>query len=334
MTTVWQRLRDPDEPELVLGVDVGGTKTAALLVDRHDAVLAEVSAPTRRDALPTGIVALADEALAAAGLGRDALDAVGIGLPGHVDATTGIVRMAVNVDRGAQPIAALVAEALDAPTFIEHDARAAARWIAELDAGAHRALAYVSVGTGISAGIVLDGRVLTGARGMAGEIGHVVALPDGPLCACGLHGCLEAVASGPAIAAASGATTAIQAFAAAAAGDPRARAAIDGAAAHLARAVRGLVLGFGLDLVVVGGGVSRAGDAFMQPVLEAIARERDESIVVRAHVGEDVVRRRPADPDTATWGAVTVARTGLRDRTDARTGGEEVGRRDVTTPTR
>jgi glucokinase len=319
-------------PDLVLGVDVGGTKTAALLVDGEDRVIARGVTATRHDALGDGIVALARDVLLRAEVAPSDVTAVGVGIPGHVDPIAGTVELAVNVARLAQPVAGVVERAFEAPCFIDHDARAAARRLAEVYAGRHRSLAYVSIGTGISAGVVVDGRVLTGAAGMAGEIGHVVAVPDGPACACGLRGCLEAVASGPSIARIAGMASAADVFDAAASGDATARAVVRTAAAHLARGIRGLVLAFGLDLVVVGGGVARAGSTLMDPLLETLARERDASFVVRALLGPGVVRPQPADEDAGAWGAVTVARAGLRGRSDSiHPGGEEVERRDVTT---
>jgi predicted NBD/HSP70 family sugar kinase len=314
-----------DRP-VVLGVDVGGTKTAAILVDAvDDVVLATSVVPTRRDALVRSIGQLGRELLAEAGLEPTRLAAVGVGLPGSVDAAAGTVALAVNVDAREQPIAASVAADLGAPCFIEHDARAAARRLAVLDAGAHRALGFVSIGTGVSAGVVVDGQPMAGALGIAGEIGHVVADPDGPPCVCGLRGCLEAVASGPAIerqgrqaAVARRADSVlspdcrtVDVFAAAATGDVAARAIVGAAAAHLARGIRGLALTFGLDLVIVGGGVARAGDALMGPLLEAIGRERSAAPIVAALLADGVVRARTADPDLGAWGAVTVARAGL-----------------------
>ncbi len=330
MTTPQYRAERPAGRQLVLGIDVGGTKSAALLVDADDGVIGRGAAPTRHDEAAYGIVALARDVLDRAEVLAGDLTAVGVGLPGHVDPVAGTVALAVNLDGLPQPIASVVHEAFGAPCFIDHDARAAARWIARLDGGAHRGIGYVSIGTGISAGIVLDGVPVTGARGMAGEIGHLVAIPEGPLCVCGLRGCLEAVASGPAIARLADAATAADAFAAAAAGDARARAAVDEAVACLARAIRGLVLAFGLDDVVLGGGVAGAGAALMTPLLRALATERDASSLVRVVLANDVIRPHPADADAGAWGAVTVARDGLRGTPPAVEDREEVGRRDVT----
>ncbi len=332
MTTLRPRSGRPAGSSLVLGLDVGGTKSAALLVDDDDRVVGRAAAPTRHDAAAYGIVELARDILDRAEVLPGDLAAVGVGLPGHVDPAAGTVALAVNLDGLPQPIASVVEEALGVPCFIDHDARAAARWIARLDRGAHRSIGYVSIGTGISAGLVLDGVVVTGALGMAGEIGHLAAHPDGLLCLCGLHGCLETVASGPAIAREAGTMSAGDAFAAAAAGDARAQAAIAAATTHLARAIRGLVLTFGLDHVVVGGGVARAGAALMEPLLAVLAKERDESSLVRTLLADDVVRRQPADAEAGAWGAVTVARDGLRAGSSrGMSDREEVGRRDVTT---
>jgi predicted NBD/HSP70 family sugar kinase len=142
---------------------------------------------------------------------------------------------------------------------VENDARAAAHGaytLARISDPQLRSLAYVSIGTGISAGFVLDGDLYRGSRGIAGEIGHVVADPAGPRCACGLAGCLEAIASGGSASGwggdGHGMTTL---FASAAAGDAVAVAAADRIAAALARALYGLVLSHDVERIVIGGGV-------------------------------------------------------------------------------
>ncbi|MCY7418027.1 MAG: ROK family protein, partial [Chloroflexi bacterium] len=184
---------------VVLGIDIGGTKTAAMVVDSADEVLGRAERPTDRHAPLLVAVEVARAALVAAGAADGSLRAVGVAVPGDVDARTGIVRLAVNLEAQDLPLGALLAEMLGAPCYVEHDARAAATWLAARP-GATGDLAYLSIGTGIAAGVVLDGLPLAGDNGLAGEIGHCIADPDGPLCPCGLRGCLEAVASGPAVA--------------------------------------------------------------------------------------------------------------------------------------
>jgi predicted NBD/HSP70 family sugar kinase len=233
-----------------------------------------------------------------------------------VDPVAGTVRLAVNLEAGESALGPALRDALGVPAYIEHDARAAAAWLHSVAPDSARDLAYVSVGTGVSAGLILGGRVHRGANGLAGEIGHVVADPDGPVCACGLRGCLEAVASGPAIAhqarAAGLDLDAPGLYAAAASGDQKASEVATNVGRHLARAIRGLVLTYGIGDVVIGGGVAGAGSPFLDPILAALDDERAASDLVRAAIRPGAVRLLPADSDAGAWGAVTVARAGLR----------------------
>ncbi|MGH2454845.1 MAG: ROK family protein, partial [Candidatus Limnocylindria bacterium] len=182
----------------VVGMDVGGTKIAAILVDGDDRLLAQRSVPTDGRPLGEQVVAAARDLLD--GLGADRRPAgIGIAVPGQVNSATGVVQMAVNLSLPPVPLAAIVGEGLGVPAFVDHDTRAAAAWLYQRSGGAG-SLAYLSVGTGISAAVVVDGRLLRGVNGLAGEIGHLIAVDGGPPCACGLAGCLEAVAAGPAVA--------------------------------------------------------------------------------------------------------------------------------------
>lgn len=320
----------------MLGIDVGGTKIAALVVDGAEASVVRLQAATDDRPLEAQVIDLARQAVSAAGGDCRPL-AIGIGIPGQVDPAAGIVRLAVNLSVNNLPLADLVAAATGIPSFVEHDARAAAQWLCESSGAACR-LAYLSVGTGISAGVVLDGVLVRGTGGLAGEIGHLVAAPDGPLCPCGLRGCLEAVASGPALAREAAAAvarsertgltadaTAAEVYRAAAHGDALAMRLASEAGAHLARAIRGLVLAFGVERVVIGGGLSRAGAPFFAPIQEALADERERSQLIRAAVDPRIVELLPADAEAGTRGAVAVARAGLR-----RAVAQPLGQREVT----
>lgn len=305
---------------LAIGIDVGGTKTAVVVTDALDELLCEETVLTDRSALGAQLVGLVGRTIDRLEASHDGVAAVGLAVPGHVNAREGTVRMAVNLASGEMPLGAIVRESTGLPTVVEHDARAAAAWLYERDRT--RDLAYLSVGTGISAGLVLDGRLLRGATGLAGEIGHIVADPDGPLCVCGLHGCLEAVAAGPAIArlarermreaGTAGAPptemTAQQVFAAATRGERPALSVIETVAGHLARAIRALVLGFGVDRVVVGGGVAGAGDALLQPILSAIGWERHDSALVDSAFATTSIELLPPDTNAGARGAATIAR--------------------------
>jgi glucokinase len=233
----------------------------------------------------------------------------------------GVVRLAVNLDGADIPLARVVGDATGLPCIVEHDARAAAAWLARRDGT--RDLAYLSVGTGISAGLIIEGRLLRGADGLAGEIGHTVADPNGPICTCGLRGCLEAVAAGPAIAREARARspigsaglvageTARDVFEAAGHGDPVARGVIEEVAVYLARAIRALVLGFGVSRVVVGGGVAGAGQLLLAPLLAAIAQERSVSRLVDAAFSSTAIELLPPTTNAGARGAAALVRDAL-----------------------
>ena len=329
-TQPWRAVVDPAATTrgIVLGIDIGGTKTAAMVVDAADRVLGRAERATDRQSPVRVAVEVARAAMAAADLPMDLLEGVGVAVPGDVDARTGTVRLAVNLDALDLPLGELLAQVLDVPCFVEHDARAAAAWLAARP-GAAGDLAYLSIGTGIAAGVVLDGQPLAGDNGLAGEIGHCVADPDGPMCPCGLRGCLEAIAAGPAVAlaaqvavdggepsllldrAAGAPITAEAVYAAAEQGDPLALRVTGVAAAAIGRAVRSLVLSYGVAKVVIGGGPSRAGVAFTRPLLRSLEAERSASALVRrAFLG--VVEVLPPDAQPTSWGAITVARNGLQ----------------------
>ena len=195
---------DHDDRDLLVGVDVGGSKVAVLVVDRSLRVRARHTIPTAvgepdeaADHIATAIAA----ALAAADAGLEQVTAVGVGVPGRVDPLTGVVSLAVNLGWHWLPLRDRLEAALGLPCAIENDVRAAAAGILDRRLlGEVADFVYLSVGTGISAGVVIDGRLHRGTRGLAGEIGHIVVDRPGPRCPCGLTGCLETIASGPAIA--------------------------------------------------------------------------------------------------------------------------------------
>lgn len=303
------------EPALI-GIDVGGTKVAGVMVT-DGRPIDEVRRPLDARDLGGQVVAMVRELASRSGLPPSA---VGIAAPGQVDAVGGVIQIAVNLGIRELSIARLVTDAIGVPSAVEHDARAVALWLGTEPESPAR-FAYVSVGTGISAGVLLDGALVCGAAGLAGEIGHVVADPAGERCACGLLGCLETIASGPAVAraavraAADGAAstlpagaTSVDVYRAAAAGDPVACTVIEIAAAHLAAAIRGLVLMFGLDRVVVGGGVAQAGLAFSEPLRAAVERERAASGLVARAIGETTIEVLSDGRPIGALGAVAVAR--------------------------
>jgi glucokinase len=315
---------------LALGVDVGGTKTAWVITDADDNLLRHAVEPTDIAALARQLISISRAAIDGLARGSEGWDgrrieAIGVAIPGQVDSASGTIKLAVNLGARDLPLAALVEAGVGLPCFVEHDARAAAAWLygrpTESPTETSSDVIYLSLGTGISAGLVLGGRALRGQNGLAGEIGHVTADPDGSRCACGLRGCLETVAAGPAIARqvsegiaagrptvlADGAT-ASDVFAAAEAGDPLALEVADRVAAHLARAIRALVLIVGAQRVVIGGGVSGAGRGLLDRVVRAIADERAASPLADAALGGVMVERLPSELEAGARGAAAIAR--------------------------
>jgi glucokinase len=206
------------------------------------------------------------------------LGAVGLVVPGIVDPERGRAVFSENLGWRDVPFPDLVAARTMLPVGFGHDVATAGR--AELELGAAlgaRDAAVIIVGTGIAAASFVDGSPLL-AHGWAGELGHSVVDPAGPECVCGARGCLEAIASTAAIArryaAATGTTVpgSREVLALAEAGDPAARGVWDGAVAALAAGIRQLAAITSPELVVLGGGLSRAGDALFTPLAQALAR--------------------------------------------------------------
>jgi predicted NBD/HSP70 family sugar kinase len=307
---------------LIAGVDVGGTKTSIVVTDDRDCILFERVEPTDRSSLVGQIAGLVNDARHQ--MGHD-VAAVGVAIPGHVD-PDGSVSMAVNLGITHLRLGPMLQAELGSPTFVEHDARAAALWLsgqASVHGSAHApvSVAFLAIGTGISAGVVLDGVLLRGDNGFAGEVGHVVADPDGVMCACGLRGCLETIAAGPAIgrqaddAIAAGrrsvlspGSTAADVFGASRAGDEVAVEITDRVADHLARAIRSLALTLGVRRVVIGGGVAAAGPALLEPIRSRISRERAASPLIKAALDDATVELLSPTEAPGARGAAAIAR--------------------------
>jgi glucokinase len=323
--------------DLFVGVDIGGTKTAILVTEADGTVRARHVAPTpvgaperAADAVASLVSAALDEAAATP---RD-VDAIGVGVPGRVDRERGHVTLAANLDWHDLPLGPRLEARLGLPTVVENDVRAAAL-------GLHRRgvfggldnLALLAIGTGISAGVVLDGQLHRGALGLAGEIGHAILDPAGPPCACGNRGCFEAVAAGPAIvrrtlagwaarphgvrsAAATVSderrlTGAELVFAAAAAGDDVAAEVIESTGRAIAWGIHLLALAYDVERIVLGGGVSHAGEPLMAPIWRELDRYRTASPLAADILRADLVQRLPPGADAGVWGAVTIARETL-----------------------
>ena len=304
---------------LRVGLDVGGTKVLGILLD-GDAVRHTVRLRTRPGT--EGVVDTAAEAVqdlcAAHGVRPADLAGVGLGLPGIVEPHAGTVSHAVNLrmDVAAVPIGPLLSARLGGvPVTVENDLNAAALGAAALLG--LRDMALLALGTGVAAGLVLDGRLRRGHAGAAGEIGHLPYRPGGPVCACGQRGCLELYASGSALDAAwtsSGGTRpggpwpAQEVFAAAAAGDAAAVAVRTAFADAVATAVRFLVLTCDVTHIVLGGGVAQVGLPLRDAVADAIARQTAGSPFLGSLAIADRLAVAPAGVPVGAIGAALATR--------------------------
>ena len=191
----------------IVGIDIGGTKIAAVLARTNGEIVQRVSEPTdadRRDpnAVLMRLAEMAREVTTAGQAEHDEILGVGVSCGGPLDNKTGVIHSPPNLPEWkAVPVKAFMEKALELPVRVENDANATA--LAEWRYGAGEGtknLVFLTVGTGIGGGLILDGRLYRGTNNLAGEVGHQTILMNGPLCGCGKRGCLEALASGPAIA--------------------------------------------------------------------------------------------------------------------------------------
>ncbi|HEV2888972.1 MAG TPA: ROK family protein [Frankiaceae bacterium] len=251
-----------------IGVDIGGTKVAGGVVGADGTVVATTRRDTPGDdarAALDAVVAVVDE------LRRDHdVEAVGIAAAGYVSADRTTMLFAPNLPWQDVPVRDLVAERVGLPVVVENDANAAAWAEHRYGAGVGEPyLVCLTVGTGIGAGVVLDGALYRGRYGIAGEPGHVAVVRDGLPCGCGNNGCLEQYASGTALARyvreRGGTATGADVTAAAREGDEAALAAFACVGDWLGRGLADIVSLLDPGVLVIGGGVADAGELLLDP---------------------------------------------------------------------
>lgn len=277
---------------LAVGVDVGGTKVAAGVVDDGGVIVESTRVPTPADdprRLRTTITELVQELA-----GRHDVVSVGLGAAGFVNADRTGLYFSPHVSWGDEPVTGLLQDSLGLPVTVENDGNAAA-W-AEHVYGAGRGVPdqlMVALGTGIGGGLILGGEIYRGGHGVAAEIGHLGLVPGGRLCECGRHGCFEEYASGSALqrlareVAADGsapkllelaggdadAVTGSQVTELAKAGEPEALRLFERLAEPLGMGIASLVAVLDPSVVVLGGGVSEAGELLLGPTRPALERQ-------------------------------------------------------------
>ena len=314
---------------LTVGVDIGGTKVLAGVVDGDGQVLAVEQRPT----LGHDVQAVEDTIVELVTLFARRYDvaAVGIGAAGFVDASRSVVMFSPHLNWRHEPIREALTNRLYLPVVVDNDANAAALGESRFGAGVgHRYVLCVTLGTGIGGALVLDNRVFRGANGMAGEFGHVQVVPNGRRCECGNRGCWEQYASGNAlvrdarelIAADSPVArylcdlvggdptrlTGPQITQAARDGDPLSIELLADIGQWLGVGLAGMAAAFDPGCIIVGGGVSAAGDLLLEPTRQAFSR----SLTGRGHRTEPPIRPAALGPDAGFIGAADMARSAAR----------------------
>ncbi len=301
-----------------VGVDIGGTKTDAVVLREDGTVEHGMRLPTGwgdEAVLETAVAAITGLA-DAAGIEAAGFESIGVGIPGTVDAEHGDVFHAMNLGVEHLALGQLLAERFATPVRVENDVNAAAVGaFHQIGLPEDSSMAYLNLGTGLAAGLVLHGRLWRGARGAAGEIGHIVVDPAGPVDLDGQRGGLEVVASGSGIARqwpAPGDNPVREILEAAAAGDLRAvevrRRLFEG----IASAVRILVLTVDVDTVLIGGGISALGDELRAEVLAVIEEWESHSSFVRSLELGARIRLLPPGSQAAATGAAWLGATPWR----------------------
>ncbi|MBB5791505.1 ROK family glucokinase [Jiangella mangrovi] len=308
---------------LTIGVDVGGTKIAAGVVDEKGVIGARArrETPSHDPAAIVDTIIEVTKELAA----DHEVDAVGVGSAGFIDSARSRVLFAPNLAWRDVPVRDQVADATGLPAVVENDANAAA-W-GEFKFGAAEDvddMILLTIGTGVGGGLVLDGQIYRGAHGVAAEVGHMRVVPDGHLCGCGLRGCLEAYASGTALvreARAAASLPSAERLLERAGGDPQritgpmvTELANDGdelaivliaqVGRWLGEAMGSFTALFDPAVFVIGGGVSAAGDLLVGPAEEALRKHTTGA----GHRPEPEVRVATLGNDAGVIGAADLAR--------------------------
>jgi glucokinase len=308
-----------------IGVDIGGTKIAAGVVNEEGEILTRV----RRETPATDVSAIEDAVVSAVTeLRRDfEVEAVGVGAAGFVDAARSVVTFAPNLAWRDEPLRADLERTLDLPVVVENDANAAAWGEFVHGTGQHvQDMVLLTIGTGLGGGIVIGGHLLRGAAGFAGELGHLRVVPDGYRCGCGNRGCWEQYASGRALVREAkelvrtgtpmaarllelaggkpGGITGPQVTQAAQEGDEAAVELLADLGRWIGEGAASVMAVLDSSMIVVGGGVSAAGDLLLEPARTAFRRQ----LTARGHRPDIHIELAQLGNDAGMIGVAALAR--------------------------
>ncbi|MGP1543667.1 MAG: ROK family protein [Candidatus Fimenecus sp.] len=301
-----------------IGVDLGGTNIVAGVVDEHNNIISKESLPTLlpkpADEIMLGIKEVINKALEKASISLNDIISIGIGTPGTVDKKYGVIEYANNLGFDNYPMKNMLSNHFDKPIYLENDANCAA--LGEAKAGAGEGVnnfVAITLGTGVGSGIVLNGKILEGINGAAGEMGHMVIVANGEPCTCGRRGCWEAYSSATGLIRmtkeamdkdkkslmwmlsggdkrnVNGRTS----FDAMRKGDKTAAMVVNEYIGYLAIGITNLVNIFQPDIICLGGGVANEGESLLEPLRELVEKahysihcERQTKIC-KARLGND-----------------------------------------------
>lgn len=313
----------------VVGVDLGGTKISAALSNLNGEVISQTTVPTKAEEgeIPVlnRIIDSIEKVIKDGAVGYEDIKSIGIGSPGPLDAEKGTIIYTPNLPFKNFNLVDPIKNKFGVPVFLDNDANVAA--IGEYMFGAGRGakhIVFFTVSTGVGGGAVLNGKVYRGHTSNALEIGHMTVAPDGPRCNCGNIGCVEATSSGTAIAKRGQEAitskvetslrkydkiTSYEVFTEAAAGDEVCKDIIDNALNYLGIAVANAVSIFDPEIIIIGGGVSKAGDIVFDTVRNVVNKRCFKSMA-------ESVKIVPAGlgTDAGVIGAVALALTETQDK--------------------
>lgn len=278
-----------------VGIDLGGTNIAGGLVDENGKILSKLSVPTMAERDYTEIVKdMADvskKVIEDAGVPMNEVAGVGIGCPGAIDNANGVCTYSNNLRMDHAEIAKEFKKYLDLPVNLENDANAAALGEYTINGNGTDNFVFITLGTGVGGGIVLDGKIFRGFNGVGAELGHMVVNQDGEMCNCGRQGCWEAYASVSAlirltkdameknpdsimheVAAEEGKVSGLTSFVAAKKGDKAAQAVVDKYFEYIGVGITNIVNIFQPEKVVIGGSISKEGDYLLKPVQKFVEK--------------------------------------------------------------
>ncbi|SDD53563.1 glucokinase [Terribacillus halophilus] len=301
---------------LLVGVDIGGTTIKLAIIDDTSEIVEKWEIKTDKFEqglhIPKQIWETIQLKLSELGIAKERIQGIGVGAPGFVVPRNGVIAEAVNVGWRDFPLSAELGVLSGLPVFIDNDANLAALGEVWKGAGAQQEnIIAITLGTGVGAGLIANGHIINGINGTAGEIGHVTVEENGAPCNCGRKGCLETVSSATGISrlateaaaahpksglgkrlADNGQVSSKDVFELAAKGDEQANGIVDRATTVLAQVLSNAAILTNPSRIIIGGGVSRAGDALIGPIKEAfkkaaLPRTTYECEIVPAQLGND-----------------------------------------------